>query len=231
MNAATQAKSGSGALKYLASSVGRKYIMALTGLIWSGFVFTHMLGNMLIFVSAEAYNKYAHALVSNPLIYVAEAALVITLLMHAVNGIQLWLKNQSTKPLKYAVTAKGVKGASLASKSMVYSGSITLVFVVLHLVTFKYGTVYEVSYGDKPIRDLHRLVIEVFQQPAYVGWYLLCLVLLGVHLFHGFSSSFQTLGLNHPRYNILIKKAGMLYGIAVAAGFLSQPLYVFFLLR
>jgi succinate dehydrogenase / fumarate reductase, cytochrome b subunit len=233
MNAAsaTKTQGRKGALAYLSSSIGRKYIMAITGLIWSGFVAAHMAGNMLIFVGAEAYNKYGHAIVNNPFIYVAEAALVITILGHAFNGVSLWLRNQNTKPQKYAVTPKGVKGASLASKTMVYSGSITLVFIILHLITFKYGPVYQVDYGNGPIRDLHRLMVEVFQTPAYVAWYLACLVLVGLHLYHGFSSSFQTLGINHPRYNTAIKKLGMAYGVIVAAGFISQPLYVFLLAR
>ncbi|MCA2961630.1 MAG: succinate dehydrogenase cytochrome b subunit [Silvanigrellales bacterium] len=220
-----------GTLKYLTSSVGRKYIMAVTGLLWSGFVLSHMLGNLLIFVSAESYNRYAHALISNPLIYVAEAALVVTLALHAYNGISLWLRNQRTKPSQYAVAPTRVKGASLASKSMAYSGSIVLVFIILHLVTFKYGANYTAVYGGVEMRDLHRLVLEVFRVPAYVAWYFVCMVLVGVHLFHGFSSSFQTLGLNHPRYNGLLKAAGTFYGVVVAAGFIVQPLYVFFFAR
>jgi succinate dehydrogenase / fumarate reductase, cytochrome b subunit len=220
-----------GILRYLTSSVGRKYLMAVTGLLWSGFVCVHMLGNLLILVSGESYNKYGHALISNPLIYVAEAALVIFLLVHAVNGVSLWLRNQKTKPEKYAVQTKGPKGASLASKSMVFSGTITLVFVILHLVTFKYGAYYTVDYGNGEIRDLHRLVIEVFQSPAYVSWYVVCLVLVGLHLYHGFSSSFQSLGIHHPRYNGAIKYLGYFYAFAVAAGFIVQPLYVFLLAR
>ena len=240
MNAPIQSASGSalknkekcgGLLRYLCSSVGRKYIMALSGLAWSGFVLAHMLGNLLILGGAEAYNKYGHALISNPLIYVAEAGLVAFLLLHAFNGIQLWLHNQKTKPQKYAVRATGVKGSSTASRTMAYTGSITLVFIILHLVTFKYGSQYTVNYGGGDIRDLHALVIEIFQSPAYVAWYVLCLVLIGVHLYHGFSSSFQTLGINHPRYNKVIKKVGYIYAAVVAAGFIVQPLYVFLLMR
>ena len=220
-----------GTMRYLTSSVGRKYLMAITGLVWSGFVLTHMLANLLIIFSAEAYNKYAHALTSNPLIYLAEAALVLTLLLHAADGMSLWWRNQRTKPSQYAVTPKRVKGASLASKSMIYTGSIMLVFLVLHLITFKFGTNYTVSYDGVEMRDLHRLVLEVFRIPAYVAWYFVCMVLVGVHLFHGFASSFQTLGINHPRYNPLIKGVGYFYGFGIAAGFIAQPLYVYFLAR
>lgn len=217
-----------GIVMYLKSSIGQKYLMAISGLVWTLFVMTHMLANMLILFSPEAYNKYSHALISNPLIYIAEAGLVVFLGMHVWNGFSLKMRNARAKPSQYAVTPKGPKGASLSSRSMIYSGSITLVFLILHLITFKFGTHYDVTYDGVVIRDLHRLVIEVFQSPAYVAWYLFCLVLVGLHLYHGVASSFQTLGINHPRVNGLVKKFGYAYAIIVAAGFISQPLYVLF---
>lgn len=218
-----------GTLRYFTSSVGRKALMAVTGLIWSGFVFTHMAANMLIIFDKDAYNKYSHALITNPLIYVAEAALVVTILLHAYEGIALFLRNQDAKPQKYAVKPSRVKGASLAAKTMIYSGSIMLVFLILHLITFKFGTHYDVVVDGVRMRDIHRLVIEVFKMPAYVIWYFVSMIFVGLHLYHGVSSGFQTLGINHPRYNKLIKYGGWLYAIVVAAGFLSQPLYVFFI--
>jgi len=218
-----------GTLRYLTSSVGRKYLMAVSGLAWSLFVLSHMAGNLLILIGAEAYNRYAHALITNPFLYVAEAGLVTMLVLHVWNGLALWLHNQKAKPVQYAVTPIRAKGASLSSKTMIYTGSITLVFLILHLITFKYGSHYTAVYGGVQMRDLHRLVVEVFKSPAYVAWYVVCMVLVGMHLFHGFSSSFQTLGINHPRYNKAIKYGGWIYGIVVAAGFIVQPLYVFFL--
>lgn len=202
--------------------------MALTGMAWSLFVLSHMLGNLLIFVSAEAYNRYSHALITNPLLYIAEGGLVFTLAVHVYNGVKLTLHNRAAKPMQYAVTPKGPKGASLASRTMIYTGSITLAFLILHLITFKYGTHYSAVYDGVEMRDLHRLIIEVFQSPAYVAGYLVCLVLVGIHLYHGVASSFQTLGINHPRYTPYIKKFGYTYAIIVALGFISQPLYVMF---
>ena len=213
---------------FLTSSIGRKMLMSLTGIAWYLFVLMHMLANMLIFVSPEAYNHYSHVLISNPLIYVAEGALVVTLLVHALNGIGLTIRNWRTKPIQAAVCAKGPKGAPFAAKTMIFSGSLVLAFVILHLVTFKYGAVYYATYNGVEMRDLHKLVLEVFQNPGAVAWYVVALVFVGIHLFHGFSSSFQTLGLAHPRYTPFIKKAGYIYAFLVAAGFISQPLYVFF---
>ena len=112
---------------------------------------------------------------------------------------------------------------------MAYTGSLILVFIILHIITFKYGTHYDATYGGVVMRDLHRLIIEVFQQTEYVAWYLLCLVLLAFHLSHGFASSFQSLGFRHPKYSQPLKCLSVIYAVIVAVGFISQPLYVYFL--
>lgn len=218
-------------LRFLTSSVGRKYLMAATGMAWYLFVLTHMLANMLILFDANAYNKYSHALISNPLIYVAEGGLVLMLLTHTFTGISLFLRNAKSKPQKYAVVPSRVKGASLASKTMIFTGSITLFFVVTHLITFKYGPWYTTVIDGVEMRDLHRLVLEVFQSPGYVVGYIVALGLLALHLFHGISSSFQTFGVSHPRWNASLKAFGILYSVTVTLGFLSQPLYVFLIAR
>lgn len=223
-----------GIAKYLKSSIGRKYIMALSGLVWVLFVLAHMLGNLLIFVGKDAYNMYGHKLVTNPLIYLAEASLLVFIGAHALTGIGLKLHNNRAKPSLYAVTPKSAKGASLSSKSMIWSGSITLVFLILHLITFKFGAHYqyikdgtEVVVDGVKVRDIHQLVLECFEKPGYVAWYAVCLVLVGLHLYHGVASSFQTLGLSHPKFNRGVKVFGWIYAIAVALGFLAVPLYVF----
>jgi succinate dehydrogenase / fumarate reductase cytochrome b subunit len=214
-------------VKYLLSSIGRKQLMAVTGLAWSLFVLTHMAANLLIFFDAEAYNKYSHALVSNPFIYVAEGGLVLTLLIHIVNGVVLTFQNKMARPQKYAMTPSGEKAPRFQSKWMIFHGSLLLIFLVWHLVTFKFGDVHWVTYNGVQIRDLHRLVLEVFQKPFYVVFYLLCMVAVGFHLSHGFYSAFASLGLSHPRYSAMISKFGYFYAFVVAAGFASQPIYVF----
>jgi len=210
------------------STIGGKTLVGLTGLALSLFVLTHMAGNMLIFVGPEAYNKYGHALTSNPLIYVAEAGLVAVFLIHVVKAAFLTKKNWSARSQKYAVSASGDKATSQIQKTLWAQGLVILVFVVLHLLTFKYGNYYEVTYGDESIRDLFRLIVEIFNQPIYVIGYSIALIILGLHLSHGVSSAFQTLGLNHPKYTPLIKSFSLFYAVVVAAGFLSQPIYVYF---
>jgi succinate dehydrogenase / fumarate reductase, cytochrome b subunit len=214
--------------EFLKSTVGRKYVMGLTGLIWMGFVLAHMLGNMLIFVSADLYNAYGHAIVSNkPLLYVAEAVLVLGLVMHVATAISLTRQNKKSRSTTYAVSPSGPKGASVASRTMAIQGSIVLAFVILHLITFKYGTVYMTTVNGVEMRDLHRLIIEVFKAPGYVGWYVVSLVLLMFHLSHGAQSVFQSFGLLQRKMQKSLNLLAWGYAIVVAMGFLSQPAYVF----
>lgn len=202
--------------------------MAVTGLAWALFVLSHMAANMLILFDAEAYNKYGNAVITNPFIYVAEAGLVILLLGHIVNGIILTRKNRTARNHKYIMTPSGDKAPKFQSKFMAFHGILILVFLIWHLVTFKFGPHYTVTYDGAQMRDLHQLVVEVFQKPWYVVFYLFCLVGVGFHLSHGFYSAFASLGLSHPRYLSCIRKFGYVYSVVVAAGFMSQPIYVYF---
>jgi succinate dehydrogenase / fumarate reductase, cytochrome b subunit len=213
---------------WLCSTIGRKQVIGVTGLGLSLFVLAHMAGNMLMFVSPQAYNEYGHALVSNPLIYVAEAGLIAFFAGHLLLALKLAWENAVARPQRYAVAASGDKATSLVQKTLWAQGLLILVFVILHLITFKFGTVYMVDYGAGPIRDLHRLMVEVFSIPMYVVWYVVALVVLGLHLSHGLGSTFQTLGLHHPKYQGLIKCLSRGYALIVAGGFLAQPIYIFF---
>lgn len=220
--------------KFLSSTIGRKQLVAIGGLGLALFVFAHMAGNMLILVSPEAYNLYGHALITNPLIYVAEAGLVSIFVLHVVYAIILTLKNRSSRETQYAVSPKKKATASLASRTMWFQGLVILAFVVLHLLTFKYGYAegegsYTAVYNGVEVRDLHKLVIEVFTQPVYVVGYIFTLLLMFGHLSHGFSSTFQSLGFSHPKYTPMIKAIGVIYSVVVVGGFISQPLYVYFI--
>lgn len=213
---------------FLTSTIGRKYLVAVTAIAWCGFVMIHMIGNMLIFAGAEAYNKYSYTLISNPFIYIAEAVLVTLLLVHAVTGLGLAYRNRRSKPQMYAVRAVGAKAAPVSSRTMAYTGSIILAFIIWHLITFKYGPHYSVTYNGIEMRDLYRLIQERFHEPLYVVGYCVVMLLVGTHLYHGVKSIFQSLGVNHPRYNGLFRGFGYFYAIVVAAGFFAQPLYVYF---
>ena len=214
--------------KFCTSSIGKKYLMGFSGLVWTGFVLAHMAGNLLIFVSADAYNSYGHNLTSGKIIYVAEAALILTIVLHVFLGVSLAIKNWSARTHGYAKQGGRKKGASLSSKTMIYQGTIILAFIILHLITFKYGPHYLTTVDGVVMRDLFKLMIEVFKQPGYVAWYLVALVLIAMHLRHGVSSVFQSFGLLHPAYQKPIQLIGYGYSLIVAAGFMAQPIYIFF---
>lgn len=210
--------------QFTRSTVGKKFLVAITGLGLSGFLLSHMAGNLLLLVSAEAYNKYSHSLVTNPLIYVAEAGLVFLFLLHLGLAISLWLDNRAARDNRYLVSPKN-KGTTFAAKSMIYTGLLTLVFLVLHLITFKYGAHYTVNYNGVEMRDMYRLVAEEFQKPLYIAWYLFALVVLGLHLSHGLSATVQSLGLGSS-INCKLKRATIGLVLILILGFMSQPIFM-----
>ena len=216
---------------FFSSTIGRKYLMALTGLGLSVFVLLHMLGNLGLFVSAEVYNKYSHALISNPLIYVAEIGLLAIFIIHIISAVLLSLRNQTARLDRYAMPTHGQKAVTNASKTMIHTGIVILIFTVYHLITFKYGPHYEVTYNGVTMRDLHQLVLEVFKSPAYVAGYVFALLLLGHHLSHGVQSAIKTLGFYHPKYVNCVGRIGLGFALLVTIGFVAQPLYVFFSLN
>lgn len=214
---------------FFLTTVGKKYLMAITGLIWAGFVFAHMAGNLLMFVSADMYNTYGHAITSGNFIYIAEAVLIISFIVHVICAISLTIENRKSGGAgRYAMQTNGEKAISKASKMMAVQGTIVLFFVISHISTFKYGTYYETTVNGVVMRDLFRLIVEVFQQPGFFAWYLVSLVLLGLHLSHGVGSIFQSLGIRNDKYAPLVCKIRVFYSAVVAGGFILQPIYVFF---
>lgn len=215
---------------YLCSSIGKKQLMGIAGLFWCGFVFTHMAGNLLYLVSADAYNAYGHNITANKaLYYPLEVALAVSLLAHAILGILVSLENRKARPVGYAVNpGMGTKGqASLGSKTMAYSGLLIFVFIILHLIKFRFGVEYPFQHDGKEIRDLHRLMTEIFASGGYVAWYLVCLFVLGLHLSHALWSSIQTLGLVPNGKEKTLLCVSQIFGWAVAIGFAVNPIYIF----
>lgn len=216
-------------LDFLKSTVGRKYIMGLTGLVWMGFILGHMAGNLLILVNSDLYNSYGHAIVSNKiLLYGTEVVLLMCIALHVITAIGLTIQNRKSRETRYAMPTNGEKGASFASKTMAIQGSLILAFIILHLISFKYGSYYETVVDGVKMRDIHRLVIEAFQQPGYVLWYCVALLAMLFHLSHGAQSIFQSFGFLQRKMQKGLKCLGWMYAIVVVGGFISQPLYVFF---
>lgn len=217
-------------LGFFSTTIGKKYLMGISGLVWAGFVFVHMMGNLTILISADLYNAYGHAVTSNkPLLYATEVALMGALILHVYLAISLSLANRKAKGHQPQSKTNGTKAVSVASQSMAIHGSLLLVFIISHLITFKFGAEYTTIVNGVEMRDLAKLMYEVFTQPLAVGWYIVCLILLGTHLSHGFGSVFQSFGLLHPAYQSKIKFASWAYASVVTLGFLSNPIYIYLL--
>ena len=214
-------------VSFVTSSIGRKLVMAITGLLMIGFLVTHMSANLLVIFAPEAYNDYSHALTSNPLIYVAEFGLVALFVGHFISGFAVTLGNRKARPVAYGEknAAGHTSRKSLASTTMIVSGLVLLVFVPLHLLTFKFGTWYELG-GNADVRDLHRLVMEEFERPGFVLWYVGALTLFGAHAWHGFGSAFESMGVAQRGW---IRGFGRVLTAVVWAGFCTVPIYVYLL--
>ena len=217
--------------KALSSSVGSKFLIAFTGLSLLLFLGAHLGGNLLFLLGPHAFNQYSHALISNPLIYLAEGGLLAVFVSHIFKTTTRFALNRRARPNRYAVKAwaktKNPKSRkSLSSTTMIVTGTLTLLFVITHLVTFKFGTYYETSNG---LRDLYRLELEIFRRPAYVAFYLVCMSVILFHLWHGVSSAAQSFGVNSPRWTPRIVMLGRVLSVLIAGGFFLIPLYAFVL--
>ncbi|MCC7125071.1 MAG: succinate dehydrogenase cytochrome b subunit [Acidobacteria bacterium] len=220
-------------LQASASSIGSKIVIALTGLGLAGFLITHLAGNLLFLVGPEAFNEYSHKLISNPLIYAAEIGLLGIFFLHIAKTVAAVIGNKAARPTGYAVrrwakTKNPKSRKSVASSSMIATGTIVALFVVTHLATFKFGTFYQTPDG---MRDLYRLQLEIFSNPAYVLFYLVAMGILFFHLWHGLVSAMQSLGLDHPQWTPRVMTAGRVLAVVLAAGFFIIPIYTFVLSR
>ena len=199
---------------FLSSPIGKKMGMALTGLILYGFLVGHLLGNLLLLKDdgGRSFNAYSDFLINHPLLIPAEIFLVVVFALHLFLAISVTRDNRRARPVGYQTT-QSVGGRSFASHTMIYSGVVILVFLVLHLKTFK--------YGDKP-SGLYDLVLATFQETGYLIWYAVAMLVLGFHLWHAFHSAFQTLSIRSDK----IKSLGLVLCLVLALGFGFLPVYV-----
>jgi len=210
----------------LSSLITTKLIIGVTGVLLFLYLIVHIIGNLMIFLGRETYNGYAHFLTSNPLIIPIEIGLLLVFLIHLVKAIRMTFQNQAARPAKYAKKemAGGASQKSLASSTMILTGLAILIFVPIHVWQFKFRTHYELAGG---ITDLYRTEVENFSSPISVALYIAMMVLVGLHLWHGVPSSFQSVGLNGPRFTPLIRKIGKVSAVVIAGGFIVITLWVF----
>ncbi len=218
------------ALKALGSSVGSKFLVALTGLSLVGFLVVHLAGNLLILLGPEKFNGYSHALISNPLVIPAELGLIGLLLLHIYKALRHVMLGRTARPQPYSrkVWAGGPSRKSWGSTTMAVSGIILLFFLISHIATLKYGAYY--ATADPGERDIYRLVVEVFQSPGMVVFYVVSMAVIGMHLRHGISSAFQSLGLMTPGWTPAILSGGLWLAVLLSAGFALLPVWVYFFL-
>jgi succinate dehydrogenase / fumarate reductase, cytochrome b subunit len=217
------------------TSLGAKYVMALTGFGLVAFVLGHMAGNLLLFAGPDALNSYAEGLKSKPaLLWSARAGLLFIFLLHLFLAFRLWELNREARPVRYVY--EDTEKATWASRHMMLTGLVLLAFIVYHLAHFTFGVVpgQSINYLDShdihdPKRqDVYHMVVAGFSNPWITLSYLVAQVFLCLHLWHGGSSWFQSLGLNHPQYNPVIRKVGPVIAVAVLIGNCSMPLAVLF---
>lgn len=212
-------------------SIGRKFVMGLTGLFLISFLLVHCGVNACIFVPDHGltFNTAAHFMGHNLLIRTMEVVLFIGFILHIVQSYILTQQNNKARPIKY-VANNGEANSKWYSRSMGILGSIILLFLIVHLSHFWVKSRFTGLPGEDTNgnENLYAVMLTVFQQSWVVILYVLGCISLAYHLLHGFASSFQTLGLNHHRYNPIIKGAGMLFAIVVPFVFATMPVAIFF---
>lgn len=218
--------------KALNSQVGRKIMTGITGIGLMFFLITHLAGNLTIFGDSEAFNVYTYTLESlGPFLYVIEAGLAFFFLYHAILGISIWRQRKKARKEGYDTyqTKGGPSHQSLASKSMIWTGFIILIFLVLHIWHFKFGATDMVmleSVGEQG-RDLRALIISEFQKPLIAFGYIAVLALVILHLSHGAWSAFTSLGMKHNETSKKVQIGAYIFAIVLMLGFIFIPLYIF----
>lgn len=218
-------------VKALNSQVGRKAITAISGIALMLFLVSHLAGNLTLFGATDAFNIYTRTLENMGwLLYLAEAGLLFLFLYHAIIGISIWRNRRAARGSKYAkYESKGKPSHyNLASRSMALTGVIILVFLVIHLWSFKFGATETIMIDGEPARDLKKLVVEKFTTPSYAFGYTAVLLIFILHLAHGFWSSFTTLGMRHGNFSHKMQLVAYGFAILLMLGFIFIPLYIYF---
>lgn len=203
--------------------VGKKIAMALSGVVLFGFVIGHMAGNLQIFLGREKINAYAETLHSNAaLLWGVRGVLLLAVVVHAYTGIWLWKQSRDARPQRYH--KPGQRYPNLAGRTMALSGIVIGAFVVFHLLHLTAGT----FNPTLPFADLrpYENMVAGFRFPLVALFYVVAVLMLGLHLYHGAWSMFQSVGISHPRYTPTIKRLAVLFAFVLAVGFAAVPLAV-----
>lgn len=205
-------------IQTFSSSIGKKLLMAVTGLSFIGFLATHLAGNLTIYAGGAAFNTYAEKLHSlGPILTIFELGLLVFALIHVITGITLFFQNLKARSVPYQKD-QAAGGRTWSSVTMPYTGFVILGFVVFHLINF--------SFVDKADRTIFEIVRSAFANPVYLIIYVLVMIIVAMHVRHGFWSAFQTLGANHPKYMPALMVLSVIVGLIIGFGFGLLPVYI-----
>ena len=207
-------------VKTFSSSIGKKQIQAVTGLLFCLFIAVHLMGNLTIYAGKDSFLSYVDHLHSvEALVTVAEFGLIFFAVLHIGMGLYLFLENRRARPVAYALD-KSAGGRTIGSRTAPYTGALILVFVIFHLIRFR--------FVDKMTINDFTILSNTFAEFGFwTLFYIAGVIVVAVHVSHGFWSGFQTLGLNHPKYMPFVERVGIIFSLIIGIGFASIPVFLF----
>jgi succinate dehydrogenase cytochrome b subunit len=209
------------------SSVGQKLVIGITGFLLFLYLLIHIAGNLIVFLGPTAFNRYAYVMeYGNPLLPAIELGLLLVVLIHIYKTVRMFIGNQEKRPVNYDMKKRAGKPSrkNFASSTMIASGLLLLVFLLIHVKAFRFSPEYEWPAGG---RDLYRQELEALQNPLVVGFYLLAMAAVGSHLWHGIASSLQSLGVDHPVWTPRILGAAKLIAFLIAGSFMVIAVWAY----
>ena len=213
--------------RVFSTSVGTKIVIGITGIALFLYLLIHIAGNLMVFFGPAVFNRYAYTLEGNPLLPIVEIGLLLVFLIHIYKTVRMYVGNRRTRPIGYAQrkNAGPPSRKTFASSTMILSGLWLFAFLIVHVKAFRYGVEHEWPAGG---RDLYRLEMENFTSRLMVGFYVISMVVVGSHLWHGVSSAFQSLGIDQPSWTRFILPAGKTVAVLIAGGFIVIALWAHF---
>ena len=206
---------------FFSSTLGKKWLMAVTGIILFGFVVGHMLGNLQIYLGQEQLDHYAELLQANkPFLWAFRSVLLFCVSVHIWAAVVIWLRNRSARPVKYKMFQP--PGLDYAARTMVWSGPIIALFIIYHILDFTVGA----ANPDFIKGEVYHNVLASFSNPVIALVYMAACLLLAFHLYHGLWSLFQTFGWDHPRFGWIRRALAIFFSVLIGAGTISIPLAV-----
>lgn len=220
--------------KLFTSTLGRKYLMGASGFALLLFIIVHLLGNLTLYVSGDAFNNYASKLAGLGIgLVIMEVGLALTILLHIITAIQVTYSSKAARPIAYdsPKSKGGPTKNNVTTRNMIITGFVLALFIGVHLWQFRFGPGIEAGYtatvNGVMVHDIYRVVVETFTDIKSVIFYVASMFFLGFHFRHGFWSAFQSLGFMNPRWSKPIHALGLIIAILLTVGFLFMPIYIY----